>query len=198
MKQALGALAYRALAQKTTPFQLSSQLVDQIWEERKLPVKWVEKLQDVGILYPIQILDDGPDTTAYTFLHPVFQEYFAAQFIDNSKLLFNPNYRDSRDPHANYYALELKWQRILLLWLSRDEVPDEEKDNLLKALISVENTCGGFYYYRAYFLATEGLREFKQSRYATEILYQVVQWSFDQVDPFPIEGCFILRLVDEG
>lgn len=198
MKQALGELAYRAFVQEVTPFQLSSRLVEQIWEKRDLPEEWLEMLQDIGILYPIQILDDGIDKTAYTFLHPVFQEYFAAQFIDNSKLLFNPNYQDPKDAHANYYALELRWRRILFLWLSRDDILDIEKDTLLKALISVENVCGGFYYYRAYFLAAEGLREFKRSCYASEILQQVIRWSFRQFNQLPEVSWLVYYLVDEA
>lgn len=198
MKQALGELAYRAFVQEVTPFQLSSRLVEQIWEKRDLPEEWLETLQDIGILYPIQILDDGIDKTAYAFLHPVFQEYFAAQFIDNSKLIFNPNYQDPKNPHANYYALELKWRRVLFLWLSRDDILDIEKDTLLKALISVENVCGGFYYYRAYFLAAEGLREFKRSCHAAEILQQVIRWSFEQFDQPSTVGWLASRLVDEA
>lgn len=206
MKQALGALSYRALAQEPTPFQLSSRLVDQIWEERKLPVKWVERLQDVGILYPIQILDAGIDRTAYAFLHPIFQEYFAAQFIDRAELLFNPNYHNPQDPGANYYAIERKWQGVYFLWLSRndgldpklDAKLDAEKDALIKNLISLEDTCGGFYYYRAYFLATAGLREFQRSRHATEILRQVVRWSFEQFDQLPTVGWLASRLIDEA
>jgi hypothetical protein len=142
--------------------------------------------------------DNGIDKTAYTFLHPVFQEYFTAQFIDDSRLLFNPNYEDLKDPRAKYYVFELKWRQVFFLWLNRDDIADEEKDVLLKALISVENICGGFYYYQAYFLAAEGLREFKRSRYATEILYQVVLWSFEQFDPFPIEGELTSRLIDQA
>lgn len=198
MKQALGALAYRALAQEPTPFQLSSRLVEQTWKEQKLSVKWVEKLQDVGILYPIQILDEGLDKTAYVFLHPIFQEYFAAKFIDHASLLFNPNYQNPQDPAANYYAIERKWQGVYFLWLSRDEVLNQEKDALLKALISLENTCGGFYYYRAYFLAAEGLREFRESRHAPEILRQVIQWSFEQFDQLPTVGWLASRLIDEA
>lgn len=198
MKQALGALAYRALAQEPTPFQLSSRLVNQIWKERKLPVKWVETLQDVGILYPIQILDEGIEKNASAFLHPIFQEYFAAQFIDNASLIFNPNYQNPQDPSANYYAIERKWQGVYFLWLSRADVLEQEKDALLKALTSLEDTCGGFYYCRAYFLATEGLKEFQQSRHATEILRQVVRWSFEQIAQLPTVGWLTSRLIDEA
>jgi predicted NACHT family NTPase len=61
MKRVLGELAYRALEQELAPFQLSSHLVEQVWEERKLPERWLETLQDIGILYPIQIVDNVCD-----------------------------------------------------------------------------------------------------------------------------------------
>lgn len=128
----------------------------------------------------------------------MFQEYFAAQFIDSSELLFNPDYQAPQDPHANHYAIELKWQGVYFLWLNRDDVVDDEKDALLKTLISLENICGGFYYYRAYFLAARSLREFKQSQYATEILRQVVRWSFDQFDEASKPTVFPTRQAEEA
>jgi hypothetical protein len=84
------------------------------------------------------------------------------------------------------------------LWLSRDDVLEQEKDALLKALTSLEDTCGGFYYCRAYFLATEGLKEFQQSRHATEMLRQVVRWSFEQIAQLPTVGWLTSRLINEA
>jgi hypothetical protein len=105
----------------------------------------------------------------YTFYHSTFQEYFAAYAIADWRF-FLP------------YLGVPHWREVILLWLGRDEIPSQDKEALMQALTNFEDGCGGFYSYRAYFLAAAGLAEFPQSTLAEAILQQTIDWRFGGAD----------------
>jgi HEAT repeat protein len=106
----------------------------------------------------------------YAFSHPTFQEYFAAQAVTDGLFFVGefPIY---------------KWQEVVLLWLGREDIPDSAKENLLRTLETFDDRVGGFYSYRTYFLAAEGLAEFPQYIHGASLVAQLVQWRFGHVEP---------------
>jgi hypothetical protein len=59
-------------------------------------------------------------------------------------------------------------------------VPDKQKEEFIQALVKFQDGCRNFYWYRAYFLATAGIAEFRDCNHnlANEIIEQIVRWSF--------------------
>jgi energy-coupling factor transporter ATP-binding protein EcfA2 len=117
----------------------------------------------------------SPYEDVYDFLHDSFRDYFAAIAIpeeENWHYFFNPEKRI-------YRIFEPKWKEIILLWLGSEDVPNSQKEALLRELVNFQDGCGGFYSYRAYFLAAVGTAEFSNFSLADQVIEQVVQWRFD-------------------
>ena len=128
----------------------------------------------LGWLNCVGVDPQNPQQWVYGFYHATFQEYFAALGVKNGWCFFEGN-----------RIFDREWKQIILLWLGRKDVRDEEKEELIQALIEFEDGCGewkagkgkGFYEYRAYFLAAAGIVEFKSSK-SQEIVNQIVRWGF--------------------
>jgi hypothetical protein len=84
-------------------------------------------------------------------------------------------------PHP-YRIFEKRWREAILLWLGRGDVADEEKENLIAALVNFEDRCRGFYDNQAYFLAAAGISEFKTCSLSDAIVRQIVKWGFGSFD----------------
>ena len=100
------------------------------------------------------------------------------QAINESHYLLNhvPN-----NPALGIYRVFEPQCRELLQWLSQEDVPKQQKEALIAALMDFDDGCGDFYRIRAYFLAASGMGKFKDSRLADAIVRQIVRWEF---------GCF--------
>jgi HEAT repeat protein len=162
--------------------------------DKKLPLreKFVHKVmgkslfklaREVGWLNWVY-KDAETDEDVYAFFHLTFQEYFAALAIGEWQFFLNhvPHNPD----HGTYRIFEQRWREVILLWLGRDkkEVPDEQKEEFIQALVEFKDGCGKFYGYRAYFLAAAGIAEFRDCIRADKIVRRVVQWNcgyFDSV-----------------
>lgn len=105
----------------------------------------------------------------YAFYHSSFQEYFAAQAIDDWQFFFN-----------DFAIFQSHWREVVFLWLGRSDLATEQKEALIQALIRFDDRCGGFYSHRAFFLAASGLSEFPQSQFAGEMLTKLMQLRFER------------------
>ncbi|MBD2309527.1 NACHT domain-containing protein [Chroococcidiopsis sp. FACHB-1243] len=110
----------------------------------------------------------------YTFFHPTFEEYFAAWEIDDWHFFLKHIPNNRNHPDASYRIFEPKWEEVILLWLGREDVEKEHKEEFIQALVEFDDGCGDFYHYRAYFLAAKGIAEFNFSR-ADEIIERMVR-----------------------
>jgi HEAT repeat protein/energy-coupling factor transporter ATP-binding protein EcfA2 len=84
-----------------------------------------------------------------------------------------------------YRIFGKQWKEVILLWFGRENVQKEKKEAFLEKLVNFDDGCGswnypkvdkGFYEYRAYFLAGAIVSEFGRSRFADEIVSQILKW----------------------
>ena len=176
LNRALGELALKAISEEKTKFRLRHHFVCSVLGEPDtalfrlaLQLGW---LNQVGVVAEAEDLGKN----VYAFYHPTFQEYFAALAIEDWHYFLN----HSRDNLAQgtYRIFEPQWKEVILLWLGREDVVKEQKESFLEALVEFEDECKDFYRYQAYFLAAAGISEFGDCGRASEIVEQIIKWSF--------------------
>jgi HEAT repeat protein len=125
------------------------------------------------------------DEAVYAFYHPTFQEYFAACTIDDWRYLLN--HLPDNPKQGTYRIFDPQWKEVILLWLGQEGNNDfsQQKERFIRSLIEFQDGCFeliirnyGFYEYRAYFLAAAGISEFRECKWADEIIKQLLKWSF--------------------
>jgi predicted NACHT family NTPase len=176
LNKALGELALKAISEAKTKYRLRQRLVRSVLGELDeelfglaLQLGW---LNQVGVAAESENLGEK----VYAFFHPTFQDYFAAQAIENWHFFLN--HIPHNPPKGTYRIFEPAWTEVILLWLGREDVPKEQKEEFIKALLEFEDGCKDFYKYRAYFLAAAGIAEFGDCSRASEIVEQIVKWAF--------------------
>lgn len=80
---------------------------------------------------------------------------------------------------ANYRIFAPQWKEVILLWLGREDVEKEEKDEFIQALVEFNDGCKGFYWCQSYLLAAAGIGEFNDYSKADEIVNKIIKWSFN-------------------
>ncbi|MEM1172847.1 MAG: hypothetical protein AAGJ08_28180 [Cyanobacteria bacterium P01_H01_bin.35] len=182
LKVALGELAFKAIDKNYSRFRLSHREVCEVLGDVDTPLfKLVMKL---GWLNKLGVAEENPDEEIYAFFHPTFQEYFAA--INVGDRYFFLNHIPENPDRGTYRIFESQWKEVFLLWLGRDDVKKDEKEELIKALVEFEDGCGNFYWYKAYFLAASGIAEFKECTIAKVIVEKVVLFCLKQLLPLNI------------
>ncbi|MEH1818439.1 MAG: hypothetical protein V7L31_04960 [Nostoc sp.] len=177
---ALGRLAKRAIDTETSRFRLHYEFVSNelgdpeeegslFWLALKLG--W---LNQVGLAAESDIEEE-----VYAFYHTTFEEYFAALAIaDWHEFL---NHVPDNPALGVYRIFAPQWKEVILLWLGREDVERKEKEEFIQALVEFDDGFCKLYWFQAYFLAANGIAEFKDCSRADEIVAQIVQWAF---------GCF--------
>ncbi|MFZ1027893.1 MAG: HEAT repeat domain-containing protein, partial [Limnoraphis robusta] len=97
-----------------------------------------------------------------------------------------------------YRIFEPQWKQVILLWLGREDVGDDQKEAFIRALVEFKYGVRDFYGYQAYFLAAAGINEFKACSLASEIVRQVVKWGFGVFDIEKQEWRTFLDPIKEG
>ncbi|OUL21919.1 AAA family ATPase [Nostoc sp. RF31YmG] len=170
LNRALGELALLAIVQEKTKFRLRHRFVCQVLGpaddglfQLALQLGW---LNQVGI-------SETQGEKVYAFYHPTFQEYFAAQAVDDWHFFLNHTLDT-----PSYRIFAPQWREVILLWLGRDDIPQVHKEEFIHALIEFPDDCGGYYRHQAYFVAAQGIAEFADCQKADEIVHQLVEWRF--------------------
>jgi HEAT repeat protein len=121
------------------------------------------------------------------FYHATFQEYFAALAVDDWDDFLPRNHVNFPVVGKEYRIFEAQWKQVILLWLGLEGIADEEKKGFIEKLVNFDDGCGewdwgkigkGFYEYRAYFLVSSGINEFKPHSIANKIVNQLVKLRF--------------------
>jgi len=175
-------LAVAAIDNETNRFCLRQKFVKHVFQDNSL----FQLALEVGWLNQVGVDAKNPHQPVYAFFHPTFQEYFAALAIADWDF-FLPRAHDNDNPKPvseRYRIFEPQWKEVILLWLGREEVEKEQKDEFIKALVEFQDGfCNSYmdyscraYSYRAYFLAADGIAEFSNCNFADEIVRQLVNW----------------------
>jgi energy-coupling factor transporter ATP-binding protein EcfA2 len=187
LHKALGDLAKAALTQKYSFFRLSYGLVDEYLGDENEETSLLSLALSLGWLNRSGLDVDEPEKSAYAFYHTTFQEYFAALAVDDWDYFLPRNHVNFPVAGKEYRIFEPQWKQVILLWLGRGDVADEEKEGFIEKLVNFDDGCGewnfekvdrGFYEYRAYFLAAAGIGESKSCSIADVIVQRVVKCGF--------------------
>jgi HEAT repeat protein len=179
--KALARLALAAMEQKdeVSRLRLRESWVLKVLESRPI----FEAVKKLGWLNRVERFPEA----ICVFYHATFQEYFAALAVKDWNDFLPRNHVDFPVPGKEYRIFEPQWKQVILLWLGRGDVVDEEKEKFIEALANFEDGCGewdwekigkGLYEYRAYFLAASGINEFKPHPLANKIVTQLVKLGF--------------------
>ncbi|MGK7923299.1 MAG: NACHT domain-containing NTPase [Trichodesmium sp.] len=181
LNAALGELAKASLDREGTKFRLTYPLVCEYLgqpDDNSL----LDMALKLGWLNEVGVDADEPEYPVYGFYHGTFQEYFAACSIDKPKFFL-----DNIDPKKwkgflprSYRIFEKHWKNVFLLWLGNTQTRKSKKEKLIKNLLTFQDNCSGFYHYRAFLLAAEGIAEFPDSQFADEIICLLIKLSFGE------------------
>ena len=176
---ALAKLALRDINESSSRFRMKRSLV-----VKELGYKNFDRAKEIGWLNHVGYAAENDDQKVYAFYHATFEEYFAALAIDDWHFFLPSEHIDrpvvnEDNPEADrpYRIFESKWKEVILLWLGREDVDDELKNQFIKKLIEFDSGCGSFYHFDAYFLAAAGIAEFGDCSKADKIVKQIVKWS---------------------
>ena len=183
----LGELAKEAIDKQENRFCLQNKFIEGVFKNDSL----FQLALKVCWLNQVGVDAKNPLKPVYAFYHPTFQEYFAACAIGDRDYFLPREHKDkpvkdqdNPKQYKPYRIFEPQWKEVILLWLGRDEeMINKQKEEFINALVNFEDGCGkwdwenigkGFYEYRAYFLATSGINEFKSHPIAKKIVNQLV------------------------
>ncbi|MEG4423713.1 NACHT domain-containing protein [Microcoleus sp. D3_18_C1] len=167
----LGQLAKQAIERGESPLSHSlvcSKLGESDGDLFKLAINQLGWLQRVS-----------PYSEEYEFLHDSFKEYFAAKAIPHRDYFLK--HIPQNPDQGTYLIFDPKWKEVILLWLGREDVDNEdneEKEKFIKSLVEFEDGCQDFYSSQACCLAASAIAEFKQCSRAKQIVLWLVRFGF--------------------
>lgn len=175
LERGLGELSKKALDDKK--FLLPKSVIEQYLGDPDDQDSLFYLGKKLNLLNCVDKCAGNPFEDAYAFLHSTFQEYFAALVIDDWRKEFL-NHVPHNPKLGIYRIFQPQWKQVILFWLGRKNVDDNEKEKFIESLVYFEDGCNGFYWYKAYFLAANGMAEFHNFSKGKEIVTQVVNWVF--------------------
>jgi hypothetical protein len=191
LNQALGEVAKAALDSHDSRFRLRKSLIETIPTMGKSDAKdsLFDKAVQLGWLNLIGTTIEEPHEAAYAFLHPTFQEYFAALSIEDWDDFLPRNHVDkptrNHKGECKYRIFEAQWKEVILLWLELSENRlDIEKKEFINKLTNFEDGYQNLDFYRlqAYFLAATSVLERLDDKQSNKIAREIMDYSFGYVD----------------
>ncbi|MBD2487742.1 HEAT repeat domain-containing protein [Aulosira sp. FACHB-615] len=185
LNAALGRLAKRAIEQEKSRFRLTHKFVREVLGDAKQPNSLFWLALKLGWLNEVGLAaESATKEKVYAFYHPTFEEYFAALAVKNWDEFLN---HVPDNPALGVYRIFApQWKEVILLWLGREDVGKQKKEEFIQALIEFDDGCGefraidrvtkGFYEFCTYFLAAAAVDEWKNSVNADAIVAKIVKW----------------------
>ena len=178
LNAALGELAKASLEGETSRFRLTHRLVCEHLGKPKAKGSLFPLALKLGWLNEVGVAAENPREKVYGFYHATFQEYFAALAVEDWDYFLPRNHIDCPVEGKRYRIFEPQWKQVILLWLGRWDIVDEEKEGFIRGLVEFKDGVRDFYEYQSYFLAAAAINEFKTCSIAAEIVRQLVKWGF--------------------
>jgi energy-coupling factor transporter ATP-binding protein EcfA2 len=183
LEQALGTVAKKAIEQENFRFSLRETFIRRELDE--FDTSFFDIACQLGWINKLGCAIENADEPVYTFLHPTFQEYFAAFAINDWNYFFNPISHKLNE--RTYRVLESHWKEVFLLWIGRTDIQSERKQELINQLVIFGDKCedfyGGFHHYQSYYIAASALGDFNDLPILREkIISQVVELAFGHID----------------
>ena len=206
LNAALGELAKASLEAETSRFRLTHRLVCKHLKKPKAAGSLFPLALRLGWLNEVGVAAENLREKVYGFYHATFQEYFAALAVADWDYFLPKDHCDRPVEGKRYRIFEKQWKQVILLWLGREDLGDEEKEAFIRALIKFEDGLTelehhngrGFYEYQSYFLAAAAINEFKTCSLVDEIVRQVVQWGLSEFDIQKPKWMTFRAAVEEG
>ncbi|MEB3340796.1 HEAT repeat domain-containing protein [Okeania sp.] len=185
LEKALGELAKQNIDSNSDRSPLQKNLIEQILGVADDENSLFDVALQIGWLNNVQVAAGSPTEKVYAFFHPRFEEYFAAIAINNCNFFFPPPENNKPVKLERYRIFQPQWKQVILLWLGREDLEEEKKEEFIKALTKFKDRYGDFliqtgkkiYTYQAYFLAAAGVVEFPQCSQTDKIVNTVVYWA---------------------
>ncbi len=171
LHKALAKLSLAAIENKLR-FRIKREFARETMGNKMFKLAW-----DLGWLNLVE-KESQLQGTVYCFFHPTFQEYFAAQAVDDWHFFLDER---SKDITKSIYGIfDSQWKEVILFWLGREDIKSDIKEKFISNLKEFRDFCQGFYGYQAYFLAAAGINEFQDCslELTEEIVTKVIELSF--------------------
>ncbi len=186
LNQALGELAKQDIDSSRGRFRLPQDFIERILGYADDKNSMFYLALQIGWLNNVGVAAESPTEKVYAFFHATFEEYFAALAIDDWDFFLPRGHKNKPVKGRRYRIFEPQWKQVILLWLGRENVGDEKKEEFIRTLTEFKDGCKhflpkkkldrGFYEYRAYFLAAAGIGKFSNCTKTDEIVQKVVNW----------------------
>jgi len=191
-------LALAAIDKEENRFCLRHKFVEGVLGDRDGSV--FQLALNIGWLNRVGVDAKNPNSNqpVYAFFHPTFQEYFAALAIDDWKDFLN--HVPDNPAQGIYRIFEPQWKEVILLWLGRDDVAEEQKEEFIKALVEFDDGLDDFpwYWLQANLLAAAGIAEFESRRFSDAIITRLINWSLiDDYQLIENPRCFMVNRARE-
>lgn len=195
LNTAFGEVAKAALDSDDSRFRLRKSLIESIPAMGQSDAKnsLFDKALHLDWLNYIGTTEEKPHEAAYAFLHPTFQEYFAALAINDWDFFLPHEHENKPVEGRNYLIFEPQWKEIILLWLGRKDLMRSTKETFIERLTELEDGCNNFYSYQAFFLAANILSEW-ESIHARQIIEYLLRTAFGKFDVIgEVKGVFTVE-----
>ncbi|MEO0355496.1 MAG: NACHT domain-containing protein [Cyanobacteria bacterium P01_A01_bin.3] len=169
LNEALSQLALAAMTQSPPSFRLRRSVLERQFHGK---LDLLSLALQLGWLNPVGMSDRFGEPI-YSFYHPTFQEYFAAQAVPSWQ-----DFMDGGDEDDLAPVFAPIWYETILLWLGRDDIAAGEKAGFIDRLLAFDDRCGSLYSYRAKFLAVRGLAEIDNYPDTATLVQQLIRWRF--------------------
>jgi HEAT repeat protein/energy-coupling factor transporter ATP-binding protein EcfA2 len=180
LNRALGELALQAIDNNESQARLREKFIsDRLGDpEQEGSLFWLVRL--LGWLNQVGVAVEDPDEKVYAFYHATFEEYFAALAIADWHFFLN--HVPHNPAQGTYRLFEPQWKEVILLWLGREDVAKEQKEEFIEALYAFDQGCGELYAYQALFLSAAGIAEFKDYDSVDKVVYPLIELGFGNLN----------------